>query len=130
MNEHDLAKRVAQRLEEGLDQLPAGTLFRLRTAREAALARAHRHEPAVAMVGAGVLSGASGWLTSRRILAPLTALVLAVLVLYWQQLQQPHSVDNADFDAQMLTDDLPVTAYTDQGFEVWLHERSFGSSEQ
>jgi hypothetical protein len=61
----------------------------------------------------------------------VTALVLAMLIIYWQQLQQPiHTADNADIDAQMLSDDLPVTAYTDLGFEVWLREHSPGPSEQ
>ena len=131
MNEQELGKRVAQRLEAGLDDISASTVYRLRAAREAALARAHDHEPVAAAAGTRVLSGAPGWLHNRRILAPLAALILAALIFYWQQLQQPsHTGDYADIDAQMLADELPVTAYTDLGFEGWLREHSPGPSEQ
>ena len=130
MNEQDLGKRIAQRLDGGLDAISSSVIYRLRAAREAALERAHQHEPAIGLVG-GTLSGMPGWLSNRRFLAPLTALVLAILIIYWQQLQQPaHTADNADIDAQMLSDDLPVTAYTDLGFEVWLREHSPRPSEQ
>jgi len=131
MNEQDLGKRIAQRLDGSLDDISSSVIYRLRTAREAALERAHQYEPAIGMAGRGTLSGMPGWLSNRRFLAPVTALVLAVLIIYWQQLQQPtHTADNADIDAQMLSDDLPVTAYTDLGFEVWLREHSPGPSEQ
>lgn len=131
MNEQDLGKRVAERLDAGLDDISPGTVYRLRAAREAAVARAHVYEPMAATAGPGVLWGGPAWLHHRRILAPLTALILAALIFYWQQLQQSaHTVDYAEIDAQMLSDDLPVTAYTDLGFEVWLREHSLGPSEQ
>ena len=131
MNEQDLGKRIAQRLDGGMDDLSSNVIYRLRAARETALERAHRHEPATGIAGRGTLSGMPGWLSNRRFLAPVTALVLAMLIIYWQQLQQPaHAPDNADIDAQMLSDDLPVTAYTDLGFEVWLREHSPRPSEQ
>jgi hypothetical protein len=131
MSERDLGKRIAQHLDGGLDNISPSVIYRLRTAREAALERAHQDEPAIAMVGTRTLSGMSGWRANRRFLASVTALVLALLIIYWQQLQQPaRTADNADIDAQMLSDDLPVTAYTDLGFEVWLREHSPRPSEQ
>jgi len=131
MNEQDIGKRIARRLDGSLDDISSSVIYRLRTARGAALERAHQHEPAIGMSARGTLSGLPGWLSGRRFLAPVTALVLAMLIIYWQQLQQPaHTADNADIDAQMLSDDLPVTAYTDLGFEVWLREHSSRPSEQ
>ena len=48
-------------------------------------------------------------------------------VLYWQQaqrFQQPSYADSADVDTQLLTDELPVTAYLDRGFEIWLYHET------
>jgi hypothetical protein len=128
MNEQDLAWRVARHLDEGTDQLPPSVLYKLRAAREAALERAR--EPALTHVGGGLLAtGADG----RRLVGPLAGLVLMLLMLfYWQSLQQQSSQisEMAELDAEVLTDDLPVTAYLDQGFEVWLYHHSTPGSEQ
>jgi uncharacterized protein DUF3619 len=35
-------------------------------------------------------------------------------------MQSTAKADLAELDAQVLSDELPVTAYLDQGFEVWL----------
>jgi hypothetical protein len=52
-------------------------------------------------------------------------------VVYWQQAQriQPTYADNADVDTELLTDELPVTAYLDQGFEIWLYHETPASEE-
>ena len=44
MNEEELAERVAKYLDSGLDDLPAGTLYRLRLAREKALSQVRDDE--------------------------------------------------------------------------------------
>ena len=66
-------------------------------------------------------------LLSRRLLVPLFALILTLSVLViWQQqtIQNTSKADLAELDAQVLTDELPVTAYLDQGFEVWLYHHT------
>jgi len=121
MNEQDFAERIASRLDQGLDDLPPGTLYRLRLAREKALSQL-RHgdmpETAPAM-GAPLLS--------RRLLVPVFALILTLsgLVIWQQQtIQNGNKADLAELDAQVLSDELPVTAYLDQGFEVWLYHHT------
>jgi hypothetical protein len=128
MNEQDLARRIARHLDEGTDQLPPSVLYKLRAARETALERAK--EPALTHLGGGLLAAGAD---RRRLVGPLAGLVLMLLMLfYWQSLQQQSGQANelAELDAEVLTDDLPVTAYLDQGFEVWLYHHSPPDSEQ
>ena len=128
MTAQDLPRKLVQRLEEGLDGLPPAAAYRLRAARETALERARGAQTLVTRSSAGVLAGGAG----RRMLAPGIALVLALLgMLYWQQAQRLHrnSIESPDIDAELLTEELPVSAYLDQGFEVWLYH-STSASEQ
>ena len=123
MNEQDFAKRIVNQLDQGLNDLPSGTLYRLRLAREATLARAELEQPAPGLVG-GMLSGGSARLLNRRILVPLFGMILGLsILLFWQQ-QTSRQPDYAELDAQVLTDELPVTAYLDTGFEVWLYHHT------
>jgi hypothetical protein len=128
MNEQDLARRIARHLDSGTDQRPASVLYKLRAARETALERAR--EPALTHLGGGLLAaGADG----RRLVGPLAGVALMlVLLFYWHSLQQQQGPANelAELDAEVLTDDLPVSAYLDQGFEVWLYHHSKPGSEQ
>jgi hypothetical protein len=125
MNQPDLAKRIVSQLEDGLNDLPAGTLYRLRLAREAALSRAELAQPAPRLLADGMLSGGgSARLLNRRVLVPLFGIILGLsILLFWQQ-QTSRQPDYAELDAQVLTDELPVTAYLDTGFEVWLYHHT------
>ena len=120
MNEEELAERVAKYLDSGLDDLPAGTLYRLRLAREKALSQVRDDElPDVPRAAAATL-------LSRRLLVPVFAVILMLsgLVVWQQQTIQSTRTELAELDAQVLSDELPVTAYLDQGFEVWLHHHT------
>lgn len=137
MNQQELPRKVAQRLEEGLETIPPAIARRLRTAREAALARVQGDEVLVGRSRGGTLAGAPGRFVDRRLLAPALALVLALLgVLYWQQAQRVQQnadaryADMGDLDADVLGDELPVTAYLDQGFEIWLYHHSPAREQQ
>jgi hypothetical protein len=121
MNEQDLAERIASHLDQGLDDLPPGTLYRLRLAREKALSQVRDGDmpETTPAMGAPLLS--------RRLLVPLFALILTLsgLVIWQQQtIQNTNKTDLAELDAQVLSDELPVTAYLDQGFEVWLYHHT------
>jgi Protein of unknown function (DUF3619) len=65
-------------------------------------------------------------LLSRRLLVPVFAVILMLsgLVVWQQHAIQSTRTDLAELDAQVLSDELPVTAYLDQGFEVWLHHHA------
>jgi len=136
MTEQDLASNVVRRLNEGLQGLAPGAAQRLLRAREAALAHAQNRRSAVQLAGAGG-SGAvphHRWFLSPRVAAPVFALIIAAAAaLYWQQ-QAEHSLpshyaDFADVDTEVLTGDLPVVAYLDPGFEIWLYHHAPASRE-
>jgi Protein of unknown function (DUF3619) len=123
MNELNFANKIRQVLNHGL-QLDQPTLERLRAARERALER-QRPEPAPALAWAyNVLGNFGGWGgLSLRLLAPLVALIIAASAIYtWQQNQRVAEL--VDIDAQLLTDDLPIDAYLDRGFQNWLRKRA------
>jgi hypothetical protein len=123
VTEQDLPRKLAQRLDEGLDRLPPGVSYRLQAAREAAVERARDRDTPLARSAAGALAAGLARNPARRMLAPLIAVVLALLaMLTWQQAQRPsHNGHDADIDAELLAEELPVTAYLDRGFEVWLY---------
>jgi len=119
MNEQEWAERIAAKLDQGLDDLPRGTLHRLRLAREAALARLHADEPSLQSSNARRPAFMSRW-----VLVPVFTLILGLSGLLMWEPQAPQKSEFADLDAQMLSDELPVTAYLDQGFETWLSHQS------
>jgi hypothetical protein len=123
VNEQELGRKVARALEAGLENIPARQRYRLELARAAALARAQDQALPLDAPQGSALAG-----VGRRLLAPALALVLLLAgVLYWQQaqrFQQPSYGDSADVDTQLLTDELPVTAYLDRGFEIWLYHET------
>ena len=132
MNEQDFARSVGRHLDAGLEQLPPSVLHRLRSARDAALAQAGEHEASHARADA--LPRARGPVFARRLLVPLVVAVLAVLgALYWQQDTQQigptRHADLADVDTEVLTGELPVVAYLDPGFEIWLYHHSPATAE-
>ncbi|WP_261324928.1 DUF3619 family protein, partial [Burkholderia cepacia] len=116
--------------------LPAATTDRLAAARRAALAR-KKPEAATVPVFVPAFAGAAGAYGTapagrpqagrpyasfaRRLLRawPL-ALLLAGLVgiAYWEDMQR--TAELADIDAAMLSDDLPLNAYLDHGFNAYL----------
>ncbi len=131
MNEIKFANKIRQALNEGarLDgSRGAAVAERLRAARERALAQQRAERvPALAWargtsVGAlGGFGGFSGF--SLRVLLPALLLIAGLFAIYsWQQDQR--AADVVELDAQLLTDDLPIDAYLDRGFEAWLKKIS------
>jgi hypothetical protein len=97
---------------------------RLHKAREQALAR-QRPEPAPMLAWAdNVVGNLGGWVgLALRVLLPLALLVGSGAALYsWQQNQRAAEVE--EIDSQLLTDDLPIDAYLDHGFQNWLKKRA------
>lgn len=124
MNEMQFGNKVRQVLNRGLAGVEATAAERLRAARERALARQRPElSPALAWTD-NVLGRVGGWGgVAWRILLPLAMLLLAVAAMqYWQQAQRMEEIE--EIDAQLLTDDLPIDAYLDRGFQNWLKQRS------
>ena len=123
------ANKLRQALNEGarLDGVRGAAIAkRLHAARERALARRRTaREPAFALASAeGVIAGFGGFGGfSLRLLLPTVLLVAGLIGIYsWQQEQR--AADIEELDAQLLTDDLPIDAYLDRGFEAWLKKVS------
>ena len=107
---------------------------RLHAARERALAaRRPERVPAFAWVrtGSSEMVGGFGGLGgfSLRVLLPTLLLIAGLVSIYsWQQ--ERLAADVEELDAQLLTDDLPLDAYLDRGFEAWLKKVSASSADQ
>jgi Protein of unknown function (DUF3619) len=130
--EHEFALKVRHALDENIASLPAASLDKLASARRVAIARKKSSRVAVAApVMTPAFAGAAGQLDlpvaagkrgrfSRLALAwPLLALVIGLAgIAYWEDHQR--TAELADIDAAMLSDNLPLDAYLDHGFNAYL----------
>lgn len=122
----DLAYKIRHALNENLDNLPASTTERLAAARAAALARKKADAPRAVMQAGRQRPAfdvrslfAMPWLGRVAVVAPLVAMVAGLAGIYQAEHDQ-HAGDLAELDAAVLSDDLPLTAYTDSGFNAYL----------
>ena len=122
MNEMQFGNRIRHLLNSA-PPLPADKAARLAAARAQALER-QRPEPAPALAWAdNVVGTLGGWMgVSLRVVVPALALLVSVAAIYtWQQNQRVAEVE--ELDALLLTDDLPIDAYLDRGFQNWLKKK-------
>ena len=121
--ENEFAARIVGVLDGAARDLDADTAAKLLKARKEALAH-FKEKPAFAW--------APAWATNAvgRIADPFShnlrtsVVLLAFLscvagVIAWQNVGQPTS-DVAELDQALLTDELPINAYLDKGFDSWL----------
>jgi hypothetical protein len=123
--DHELAGKIVQYLDYGAEQFDQKTGERLLAARKFALSHYRdKPEPAwgLAWAGhAGVRFG--GRRFDARYLIAIAALVIGLAgVAYWK-IPGPTN-DIAEIDLGLLTDDLPINAYLDRGFDTWLKRSS------
>ena len=127
-DELNFAYKVRHALNERLDDLPASTTDRLAQARKMALARkkAHVEVPLSVRVAkaemapsGGFLSQGFGWLGRMGVAVPMLVLVAGLAGIY-QYEQQQRIADLAELDAAVLSDELPLSAYLDHGFNAYL----------
>lgn len=138
--ERRLAHDIRTVLDASADAVPADIAERLAAARRMAVARKKAEAPvrapqfAVAGMPASYgslqhdlddpdhdkpLHRAGAWLRRLALVWLLIALVAGLSGIYeWQK--QKRVEELADVDAAMLLDDLPPTAYADQGFHMYL----------
>lgn len=135
MNTDDinLAYKIRHALNDTLDELPASTTDRLAAARASALARKkadaplRQLQPQVQSTRRRPLFDLSGlaaamstqWLARVATVAPLVAMVAGLVGVYQSQ-QEQRVAELADLDAAVMSDELPLTAYTDHGFNAYL----------
>lgn len=123
--EHEIARKIVRQLDRSARSVDGDAAARLSAAREQALAQ-FQHTPVVGIAGAGQLAShmierpASG----ARYALPLAVLILGLAgIVFWQSSGGSGS-ELADIDARLLTDDLPIDAYLDKGFDSWLSRQS------
>jgi hypothetical protein len=133
MNTDDinLAYKIRHALNETLDDLPASTTDRLTAARALALSRKKVAAPAAQAARGqqqrrplfGQLDLASmfsmQWVARAAVVAPLVAMVAGLVGVYQAEHEQ-RMAEVAELDAAVLSDELPLTAYTDHGFNAYL----------
>ncbi len=126
--EREFALAIRRALDESAGNLPQPTLERLALARRTALQRKKpdaQHEfvlvPATAGSGAFSMPAARGSRRFGRFKLVWLALALVAsltAIAYWEDQQRQD--ETADIDAAMLSDDLPLNAYLDHGFNAYL----------
>ena len=128
MNTDDinLAYKVRHALNENLDALPASTTDRLAAARALALSR-KKPDAAPAKPGKRPLFDLGALFTGPAlariaVAVPMLALVIGMGGVY-QYEQQQRLAAMAEIDAAVLADELPLTAYLDQGFNAYLESQ-------
>jgi hypothetical protein len=129
MNTDDinLAYKIRHALNDNLDNLPASTTDRLAAARAQALARKKADAPVRAKSQQRPLFDVSSlfsmqWLARAAVVAPLLAMVAGMVGVYQYEHEQ-RAAELAELDAAVLSDDLPLTAYTDHGFNAYLAQQ-------
>lgn len=128
----NFAYKIRHALNENLDRLPQSTADRLAAARRTAVSRKKKESALRALFMRPVLSAQGGatlsgnrmtWLGRMGIAVPLIVVALGLTGIY-QFEQQRRISDTAEIDAEMLADELPISAYLDQGFNTFLANRS------
>ncbi|RYF04756.1 MAG: DUF3619 family protein [Oxalobacteraceae bacterium] len=128
MNTDDinLAYKIRHALNDTLDELPASTTDRLAAARARALARKKADAPSQLQqrrplfdVSRLTTMFATPWVARVATVAPLVAMVAGLVGVYQSQ-QEQRGAELAELDAAVLSDELPLTAYTDHGFNAYL----------
>jgi hypothetical protein len=122
------AERAVARLNESAQALAPEISERLRFSRESALQTARAGRAARGLVpGMGATSSGAltlgGWLPDWGVkvvsILPLLALVAGLVLIQHAQTEAQISIA-AEIDMDLLTDDLPPTAYSDAGFVEYL----------
>lgn len=135
MNEQAEALKICRHLERATEHLPYRVTERLAAARAAALARvaaapaeSASHAPAHAAAAPvarekRVEKRAEGsaplWWRIAATAVPLVLLAVGVVVVDTVR-QEQSAAELAEVDSALLTDDVPLVAYADHGFGVYI----------
>lgn len=121
-DETELAARIRGMLDQGAAELSPKAARRLYEARCDALRHQAAPVAALSMAGFGHVIGHSLHRHYRGILALVALAIGAMGVHVWQNDQEASAL--AEIDSELLGDEVPPSAYTDQGFLQWLQHLS------
>ena len=129
-NQYEGTLKIRQALEQGSLSVDSSIAIRLAQSRNKALEQQKTSVAELSLVSAFATIGdrlAHSLLPNTRMLVAMAALTLGVVgTYYWNAFDQAD--DNEEVDSALLADELPVAAYTDQGFDAWLEHASSPSS--
>lgn len=130
MNEHDFACKVRHALNERLEDLPENISAQLANARAKAIKRKKKSKPLFVSIFqqmfAGTSSGTSGhvsWASRFGLSLPILVLVVGMAGIFHHE-QQRQIREIADIDVAVLSDELPPSAYADNGFRAYMVDRT------
>lgn len=123
MNDEYFGYKIRQHLNRGLHELRPETTAQLAAARESALAcqRQTVSQSVLATVGGFVQSQFDN-LRVKQLLAALALLVGVVFSAFW--VADERVTELGEIDSALLADELPISAFTDKGFDAWLKRAS------
>jgi hypothetical protein len=133
MNEQAEALKICRHLDQGTEHLPYRVSERLAAARAAALARVAAEPAEAAGQAAAHPAPPSGrdkrtekggksaplWWRLAATAVPLALLAVGVVVVDTVR-QEQSAAELAEVDSALLTDDVPLVAYADHGFGVYI----------
>jgi Protein of unknown function (DUF3619) len=124
-HEHETAQKIARVLDSSTRDMGHATLIQLTAARERALAGFHVAPGwKLALVGPWSPGNNERPAAGLRYALPVALLIAGLLgIAYWHS-GNGQSNESADLDVRLLTDDLPIDAYLDKGFDSWLKRQS------
>ena len=123
MNEDDLARRIVQRLDRNLSELPAEIVAQLADVRKQAL----RTREAPVSLRARLAELVGGHRMMLKVALPAIFLLVAAGAVFY--LQNAIAPDPFDVETALMHDELPIHAYTDPGFDAWLRNTSQDESQ-
>ncbi len=130
-DELSFAYKVRQALNENLDNLPESTTEKLAAARKVALSRKRKKSVFTSFLVQPRFAGRQFggffhephlWLGRMGLALPVIVLAVGLTGIY-QVEQQKRISEIAELDAAVLSDELPLSAYVDDGFNAFLANR-------
>ncbi|HEV2612414.1 MAG TPA: DUF3619 family protein [Noviherbaspirillum sp.] len=130
-DELSFAYTVRHALNENLDNLPESTTKKLAAARKIALSRKRKESVFRSLLVQPRFAGRQFggffrephlWLGRMGLALPVIVLVAGLTGIY-QVEQQKRISEIAELDAAVLSDELPLSAYLDNGFNAFLADR-------
>lgn len=122
IQEQQLAALVRRTLDASCKEIPADIAARLNVGVQEALQRQKVATSRLSLAGFGSMD-TTNLLRPARIAVSVLAMLAGMMgSYYWNSYQ--NAEDNIEVDTALLSDELPMDAYTDQGFRAWLEHNT------